>query len=128
MLIVSEHSWKSVGWRRLSVRNTHEVREMSVGNMKESRSQSRSILFEQCPNLRMRRDVILHSTENPDGGLIPVTTTALVVTQQAESDQHLIDLWVHGRSRHTQRAYRGDAEKFIADVDKPLRRITLGDL
>ena len=86
------------------------------------------MLAGHCSDLRTRRSVILHSTENPDGGLIPVTTTALVVPQQAESDQHLIELWLHGRSRHTQRAYRGDAEKFIAAVDKSLRRITLGDL
>lgn len=69
----------------------------------------------------------MHSTENSDGGLIPVTTTALVIPQQAESDQHLIDLWLHGRSRHTQRAYRGDAEKFLVTVEKPLHRITLGE-
>lgn len=81
-----------------------------------------------CSELRMRRGVILHSTENTDGGLIPVQPTALVIPQQAESDQHLIDLWLHGRSRHTQRAYRGDAEKFLVAVEKPLHRITLGGL
>jgi len=70
----------------------------------------------------------LHSTENPDGGLVPVTPTALVVPQQAESDQHLIELWLHGRSRHTQRAYRADAERFLGAVEKPLHRITLGDI
>lgn len=70
----------------------------------------------------------MHSTENPDGGLVPVTPTALVVPQQAESDQHLIELWLHGRSRHTQRAYRADAERFLGAVEKPLHRITLGDI
>lgn len=70
----------------------------------------------------------MHSTEYPDGGLIPVTPNTLVVLQQADSDQQLIDLWLHGRSKHTQRAYRGDAEKFLAVVDKPLQRITLGNL
>ena len=76
----------------------------------------------------MRSDIILHSTENPDGGLVPVAPTALVVPQQAESDQHLIDLWLHGRSRHTQRAYRRDAGRFLEAVEKPLHRITLGDI
>jgi integrase/recombinase XerD len=70
----------------------------------------------------------LHSHENPDGALVPVTPTALVVPQQAESDQHLIELWLHGRSRHTQRAYRADAERFLGAVEKPLHRITLGDI
>lgn len=70
----------------------------------------------------------MHSTENPDGGLVPATPTALVVPQQAESDNHLMELWLHGRSRHTQRAYRRDAERFLQSVEKPLHRITLGDL
>jgi integrase/recombinase XerD len=76
----------------------------------------------------MRRDIILHSTPNTTGELVPVATTTLVAPQQAESDQHLIDLWLHGRSRHTQRAYRADAERFFESVGKPLHRITLGDL
>jgi len=70
----------------------------------------------------------LHSTQNPETGLVPVATTALVVAQQADSDQHLIDLWLHGRSRHTQRAYRKDAGRFLEAINKPLHRITLGDI
>jgi len=76
----------------------------------------------------MRRGIILRSTPNTTGELVPVASTALVAPQQAESDQHLIDLWLHGRSRHTQRAYRADAERFFEAVGKPLHRITLGDL
>jgi site-specific recombinase XerD len=57
-----------------------------------------------------------------------VTPTALVVPRQAESDQHLIELWLHGRSRHTQRAYRVDARRFLEAVQKPLHHVTLGDL
>ena len=82
----------------------------------------------RCSELRMRRVVILHSTENTDGGLIPVQPTALVAPRQAESDQQLIELWLHGRSRHTQRAYRADVERFLTAVEKSLHRITLGDL
>ena len=70
----------------------------------------------------------MHSTENPDGGLVPVAQAALVIPQQAESDQHLLDLWLHGRSRHTERAYRKDAGRFLESVQKPLHRITLGDI
>jgi integrase/recombinase XerD len=70
----------------------------------------------------------LHSHQTPDVELVPVTTTAVVVPQQADSDQHLIELWLHGRSRHTQRAYRADAGRFLAAVEQPLDRITLGDL
>ncbi len=70
----------------------------------------------------------MHSHNSSDGSLVPVTPTALVVPQQAESDQHLIELWLHGRSRHTQRAYRADAERFLTAVEKPLHRVTLGDI
>lgn len=71
---------------------------------------------------------MLHSTENPTGGLVPVAATALVIPKQAESDGHLIELWLHGRSRHTQRAYRADAERFLMTMQKPLHQITLGDI
>jgi integrase/recombinase XerD len=70
----------------------------------------------------------VHSTQNPDGGLVPATTTVLVIPQQAESDQHLIELWLHGRSRHTQRSYRADSKRFLASVAKPLHAVTLGDI
>ena len=70
----------------------------------------------------------MYPIQNSDGGLVPVATTSLVIPAQAESDQHLIELWLHGRSRHTQRAYRKDAGRFLITVEKPLHRITLGDI
>lgn len=70
----------------------------------------------------------MHSTENTTGDLVPVTPTGIPVPRQAESDQHLIDLWLHGRSKHTQRAYRADAGRFLEAVAKPLHGVTLGDL
>lgn len=70
----------------------------------------------------------MHSPQDPNGGLIPVAATPVVIPQQADSDQHLIDLWLHGRSRHTQRAYRKDAEQFLETMGKPLHQITLGDV
>lgn len=70
----------------------------------------------------------MHSTQNPDTALVPATTTEVVVLQQADTDQHLIELWLHGRSRHTQRAYRADAERFLRAVEKRLQQITLGDI
>lgn len=76
----------------------------------------------------MRRTIILHSPESPNNEMVPVPNNAGLVPRQAESDQHLMDLWLHGRSRHTQRAYRADAERFLGAVEKPLRQITLDDL
>jgi integrase/recombinase XerD len=49
---------------------------------------------------------------------IPVETT----------DAQLAELWLHGRPEHTQRAYRRDAERFLAFVARPLSTVTLGDV
>lgn len=53
---------------------------------------------------------------------------ALTTTAQATSDDRLVKLWLHGRSVHTQRAYRADAERFRSFAGKPLQQVTLADL
>src|SRR5579885_3041053 len=40
----------------------------------------------------------------------------------------LIEVWLHGRSPHTQRAYRADVARFCGSVGKGLADITLLDL
>ncbi|HEV8633151.1 MAG TPA: tyrosine-type recombinase/integrase [Chloroflexota bacterium] len=47
---------------------------------------------------------------------------------QAEHDDQLIALWLHGRPTTTQRAYAGDVDRFLAAVAKPLAAVTLGDV
>jgi integrase/recombinase XerD len=42
-------------------------------------------------------------------------------------DQKLIEVWLHGRSSHTQRAYRADIERFRSSLGKPLLHATLLD-
>jgi len=42
--------------------------------------------------------------------------------------EHIVALWLHGRSRHTTRAYRSDVRSFFEAVGKPLDAVTLGDL
>ncbi len=54
--------------------------------------------------------------------------SSLVTTDAPTDEASLIALWLHGRSRHTIRAYSGDATRFLAFVGKPLRAVTLGDL
>jgi integrase/recombinase XerD len=44
------------------------------------------------------------------------------------TDLELVEVWLHGRSFHTQRAYRVDVERFGSAVRKPFRQITLLDL
>jgi integrase/recombinase XerD len=40
----------------------------------------------------------------------------------------LLDLWLHGKSPHTQRYYRREARKFLVIVGKPIEQITLADI
>lgn len=47
---------------------------------------------------------------------------------QADSDGTLLELWLHGRSPHTQLAYRSDIGRFLTFTRKPLRAVTLSDL
>jgi integrase/recombinase XerD len=47
---------------------------------------------------------------------------------QAQSDGQLVAIWLHGRSPHTQRAYRADVERFRSRAGKPWAQVTLADL
>jgi integrase/recombinase XerD len=60
--------------------------------------------------------------------LIPAVPTAISHSTQAENDADLLDLWLHGRSIHTQLAYRKDARRFFQFVCKPLQYVVLKDL
>ena len=63
----------------------------------------------------------------PDGsGSLPRPPAP--VSQQARSDAHLVALWLHGRSRATQRAYAADLAAFFAQAQRPLHAVTLGDM
>jgi integrase/recombinase XerD len=76
---------------------------------------------ESCADLGKRRDVILHS---PESGIVEPTET----TRQADSDEQLVALWLHGRPDHTQRAYRAEVDRFMGHVEKPLRSVKLIDI
>ena len=49
-------------------------------------------------------------------------------SSQADSDSQLIKLWLHGRSRHTQRAYASGVKRFYEFTGKQLRGVRLQDL
>ena len=57
------------------------------------------------------------------GGLAPHQ-----LPQQAETDEQLIHLWLHGRPENTRRAYMLDVIKFREHARKPLRAATVGDV
>ena len=52
----------------------------------------------------------------------------LSLPQQAETDAQLLELWFHGKSDHTQLAYRKDALRFFYFVGKPLQQVILRDV
>lgn len=56
---------------------------------------------------------------NRDRGLAPV---------QANNDETLLALWLHGRSAGTARAYAADVRAFIAHAGKLLCAVTVGDV
>lgn len=47
---------------------------------------------------------------------------------QATNDAAFIEMWLHGKSEKTQRAYRADIARFNAFVEKPLQSVTLADV
>ena len=70
----------------------------------------------------------MHWEEPLKNDLVPADGGGNLVPQQADNDAHLVELWLHGRSQHTQRAYASDAQRFFEFVDKRLHQVTLGDL
>src|SRR5437016_2715220 len=60
--------------------------------------------------------------------LATISRPTTLTPRQADTDQQVIELWLHGRSVHTARAYAADADTFTTFVDRPLRTVTLADL
>lgn len=54
--------------------------------------------------------------------------TATSHQPQADSDDQLIALWLHGRPTKTQEAYQANARRLRTTVSKPLCTVTLADL
>ena len=50
------------------------------------------------------------------------------IQRQAETDEQLVALWLHGKPATTAAAYFTDIQKFFSFVDKPLRAVVLRDL
>ena len=84
-----------------------------------------------CPKQSLIRGIIRHSPPEatPEAEINAISqATCRITDRQAASDEQLIDLWVHGRSEHTQRAYRIDAMQLMAWTGKSLHATTLADL
>jgi len=68
---------------------------------------------------------LLDIIADPDG---PFSADVLAPVAQVDGDSQLLELWLHGRSEHTQRAYSADVDNFLGFVRKPLRTVTVGDV
>jgi hypothetical protein len=51
-----------------------------------------------------------------DAAVAMLAPTGAPPLRQASTDQQLVDLWLHGRPSHTQRAYRADSNRFLVFV------------
>ena len=73
--------------------------------------------------------IILKAGDNTSQEVIaPQLQQVNAIPSQADNDQDLIKLWVHGKSIHTQRYYISDVERFFEFIQKPLRMVILKDL
>lgn len=65
--------------------------------------------------------------EDTNRGLVARSQPAIIAP--SSTDQEVIAMWLHGKSPHTQRAYRLDITQFLAYVGGcPLARVTLADV
>jgi integrase/recombinase XerD len=63
----------------------------------------------------------------PDvSAIVSIADAALCAKE--ESDSSVVAMWLHGRGRHTARAYRADLQQFMQHTGKPLHEVTLGDV
>ncbi|MFA9479429.1 tyrosine-type recombinase/integrase [Phycisphaerales bacterium AB-hyl4] len=75
-----------------------------------------------------KRSVLLHSPNEASDQVPHGQDEHAVVPPQADTDEQLLSLWLHGRAEGTQAVYRAEAERMLRYIGKSLHRITLGDL
>lgn len=86
-------------------------------------------MSDSCPEKRTINQVILHSENQPtQDASAPQSQSVNIIPAQADTDSELIKLWLHGKSRHTQRYYQKDSNLFFQFTQKSLRQIILKDL
>jgi len=86
-------------------------------------------MSDDCQKQRMINHIILHSQQqHPMEACPPQLQQANVIPQQADNDADLVQLWLHGKSKHTQRYYRRDVQHFFEFTRKSLKQVILKDL
>ncbi len=85
-------------------------------------------MSKSCKKLCGITDVEPHSADLTTSDAGAPQTPVVRIPQQANSDKQLIQLWLHGRSKHTIKGYMNDIKLFREFTNKLLRTITLQDL
>lgn len=85
-------------------------------------------MSKSCKKLRGITVVEPHSTKLATADGCHPQSPVRRIPQQAESDEQLIKLWLHGRSKHTIKGYTNDINIFDEYTNKSLQTITLQDL
>lgn len=80
------------------------------------------------PILRRITCVEPHSANPPTADVGAPQLPVRRIPQQAESDEQLISLWLHGRSKHTIKGYMNDINIFRKKVNKSFHTVTLQEL
>lgn len=93
------------------VKKLFDLLTKANGKMKENKSEKRSELGTITVG-------ILRSEISDRGSMV----------EQADSDEQLIELWLHGRPANTERGYRSEVNRFLDWANKPLHKIKLLDL
>lgn len=70
----------------------------------------------------------MHSHEDQNRNEIIAANQSGIVPQQADNDQHLIQLWLVGRPTNTVRAYLRDVNRLLEFTERLLHHTRLGDL
>jgi len=87
------------------------------------------LMSDECQEERMINDIILHSQQQPPmDSCPPQLQQANIIPHQADNDGDLVQLWLHGKSKHTQRYYSGDVQHFFEFTRKSLKQVILKDL
>jgi integrase/recombinase XerD len=83
-----------------------------------------------CDKLGLITSVITPKTD-PDkkSALVPLNGPNTLIPQQANTDEQVIQLWLHGRGANSRRAYSADIERFQEFVHyKRIGLVTLPDI
>lgn len=75
-----------------------------------------------CTRMQQKNHLVA-SLQMPD-----ITLSGSTLAKQADSDQQLIALWLHGKAKTTQESYQYEAKRLLQAIARPLAAVKLGDL